>query len=174
MCSLLLVLTQHWFSCRFSGGVASGRERDNSERLVEALAAVRQRCSLYTESCKLPLPCPQAGWLPEPLSCCAELFQSVSSHDVHLLLSAISIFIKVGHLSQPLSTGLAQPVPVSTGLAQPVPLSTGLAQPVPVRLCLLCVQTNLQELRRGALAQLKGDHDAQPSVYNMPLYIYMP
>ena len=151
--SLLLVLTQHWFSCRFSGGVASGRERDSSERLVEALAAVRQRCSLYTESCKLPLPCPQAGWLPEPLSCCAELFQSVSSHDVHLLLSAISIFIKVGHLSQPLSTGLAQPVPV--------------------RLCLLCVQTNLQELRRGALAQLKGDHDARPSVYNMPLYNYI-
>jgi hypothetical protein len=75
VCSLLLVLTQHWFSCRSSGGVASGRELHSSEMLVECLASAR--------------------WLHPPLSYCAELFHSVTSHDLYLLMGAISNFVKV-------------------------------------------------------------------------------
>lgn len=40
VCSLLLVLTQHWFSCRCSNISASGRELHSCEWLVESLAAV--------------------------------------------------------------------------------------------------------------------------------------
>jgi hypothetical protein len=91
VCSLLLVLTQHWFSFRCSASVvATGRELRSSERLVECLAA--------------------AGWLTSPLCYCAELFRSISPHDLYMLMAAISNFIK----------------------------------------------ENLPELRRGAIAQLKG------------------
>ena len=41
----------------------------------------------------------QAGWLPTPLNYCAELFQSVSSHDLYLLFNSISEFMKVLHSS---------------------------------------------------------------------------
>lgn len=40
VCALLLVLTQHWFSCRCSSGLASGKELLNTERLVDYMAEV--------------------------------------------------------------------------------------------------------------------------------------
>ena len=43
ICSLLTVLTQHWYSSRCSGNVTSNqRELESSQLLVEALALVRQ------------------------------------------------------------------------------------------------------------------------------------
>ena len=55
ICSLLLVLTQHWFSCRYSGREAAGKELHSSEWLVECLAAVscnlEQHVGLSTVLC---------------------------------------------------------------------------------------------------------------------------
>ncbi len=38
---------------------------------------------------------PQAGWIPAPLSFVGELFPSVSTGEVHLLLAAVHTFLKV-------------------------------------------------------------------------------
>lgn len=41
VCSLLLVLTQHWFSVRYSS-CSVGKELISSQLLIEALSIVRQ------------------------------------------------------------------------------------------------------------------------------------
>ena len=71
----------------------------------------------------------QAAWLPVPLCYCAELFQSVTCHDLYLLLNVISDFIKV-HFTFYVAH---------------------------FQCCVPFDQTNLQQLRGGDLSQLKGN-----------------